>query len=243
MTQYTYDAHGQRLIKVGSTTGTTIYQYDRAGHLLEESDSQGNAQVDYVYLYGRPVATIQLSNNKIYFLHGDRLGSPQIATDGTQAVAWSTGYQPFGQIDAAPATITQDLRLPGQESDLETGLYHNGFRDYVPGWGRYLESDPVGVIGGLNTYAYAAGNPLRYVDPQGLRPLPNIPGLAEMSASDLEANTYDAAEGASLAGAWTSVATDGGEYGRFVLSSIDSLTSGATVVLDAIVEGARARAG
>jgi RHS repeat-associated protein len=197
LTQYTYDAHGQRVIKVGSSTGTTIYQYDRSGHLLEETDGQGNAQVDYVYLYGRPVATIQLSGNKIYFLHGDRLGSPQIATDSTQTIAWSTGYQPFGQTAAPPTTITQDLRLPGQESDLETGLYHNGFRDYVPGWGRYLESDPIGLAGGLNTYAYVRDNPLGYTDPLGLCDSPATPPALGPSLCDDGYNPSDCA--ASLA--------------------------------------------
>ena len=51
---------------------------------------------------------------------------------------------------------------------METGLYHNGFRDYLPALGRYLESDPIGLAGGFNTYAYAGGNPLRYSSPLGL---------------------------------------------------------------------------
>jgi RHS repeat-associated protein len=69
----------------------------------------------------------------------------------------------------SPHLIVQDLRLPGQEYDSDTGLYHNGFRNYIPGWGRYLESDPIGLAGGLNTYAYASGNPLNAIDPYGLR--------------------------------------------------------------------------
>ncbi len=181
LTQYTYDAHGRRIVKVGSITATTIYQYDRGDRLLEETDGQGHAQVDYVYLNGRPVATIQLSNNQIYFLHGDRLGTPQIATDSTQAIAWSTTYQPFGQVNAAPVTITEDLRFPGQEADLETGLYHNGFRDYLPGWGRYLTSDPIGLEGGLNTYAYVNNNPLGDIDPLGLCPPTDVAALANIT--------------------------------------------------------------
>jgi RHS repeat-associated protein len=168
LTQYTYDAFGHRIEKVGSVTATTLYQYDPSGRLLEETDGQGNPQVDYVYLNGLPVATIQPSNQKIYFLLDDRLGTPQIAADSTQAVAWSTTYQPFGQIATPPVVIVQDLRLPGQEAEVETGFNHNGFRDYVPAWGRYAESDPIGLAGGTNTYAYVGGNPLRYTDPLGL---------------------------------------------------------------------------
>jgi RHS repeat-associated protein len=58
--------------------------------------------------------------------------------------------------------------MPGQEFEVETGWNHNGFRDYVPGLGRYLESDPVGLAGGLNTFAYVGSNPLTRTDPQGL---------------------------------------------------------------------------
>ena len=166
--RYTYDAFGHRIVKVGLVTGTTLYQYDLAGHLLEESDGQGDTRVDYVYLDGRPVATIQPSNNKMYFLHDDRLGTPQVATDSSQTPRWTASYQPFGETSTGVGLIVQNLRLPGQELDLETGLYHNGFRDYAPTLGRYLESDPIGLTGGLNTFAYAGQNPARWVDPQGM---------------------------------------------------------------------------
>jgi hypothetical protein len=58
LARYTYDAFGQRLDKVGAVTATTLYQYDRKDHLLEETDGQGNPQVDYIYLDALPVATL-----------------------------------------------------------------------------------------------------------------------------------------------------------------------------------------
>jgi len=60
------------------------------------------------------------------------------------------------------------LRFPGQYYDAETGNFYNYFRDYSPVLGRYLESDPLGVRAGLNTYAYVGGNPLSFIDRLGL---------------------------------------------------------------------------
>ena len=58
--------------------------------------------------------------------------------------------------------------LPGQYFDAETGLHYNYYRDYDPGTGRYIESDPVGIRAGLNTYIYAASSPVERTDPFGL---------------------------------------------------------------------------
>ena len=168
LAQYAYDAFGHRIVKIGSITATTLYQYDGTGHLLEENDGAGTSRVDYIYLDDQPVATIQPTTGKVYFLNDDRLGTPQLATDTTKTVVWTASYQPFGYTSTGIGAIVQNLRLPGQEFDVETGLYHNGYRDYAPSLGRYLQSDPSGLRGGMNTELYAYGNPSRYTDPRGL---------------------------------------------------------------------------
>lgn len=63
-----------------------------------------------------------------------------------------------------------NLRFPGQYYDPETGKHYNYFRYYDPQTGRYITSDPVGLVGGLNTYAYAKSNPLVFIDQYGLEP-------------------------------------------------------------------------
>jgi RHS repeat-associated protein len=169
---YKFDFTGQRLLKSLPGEHPVLYQYGVTdGAILSENDLNKGQTADYIYLNGRPVAEVNPSTSTLYFTHTDRLGTPQKLTDSTQATTWSALYDPFGSATFGGTLGTQSLRLPGQYFDPETGLYHNGFRDYSQGLTRYIQSDPAGLQGGPNTFAYGAQNPLKWIDMSGLYPV------------------------------------------------------------------------
>ncbi len=54
------------------------------------------------------------------------------------------------------------------------GLYHFGARFYDPALGRWTQRDPLNLITGLrnaNRYVYAGGDPVSFVDREGLHPV------------------------------------------------------------------------
>lgn len=83
-------------------------------------------------------------------------------------MVWQAHNDPFGRASVTTPTVVNNLRFPGQYFDAETGLHYNYFRDYDPSLGRYIQSDPIGLAGGLNTYIYVEANPINKVDPKGL---------------------------------------------------------------------------
>jgi RHS repeat-associated protein len=112
---------------------------------------------------------------QLHYIHSDHLNTPRVITNQASQVVWRWDHtEPFG---ADPAnsnpsglgTFEFNLRLPGQYFDKETNLHYNYFRDYDPGIGRYVQSDPIGLEGGINTYGYARANPLTLIDPDGLQ--------------------------------------------------------------------------
>jgi RHS repeat-associated protein len=89
-------------------------------------------------------------------------------TDESAATVWEGEYLPFGEEHSITGSITNNLRFPGQYYDSETELHYNYFRDYKPEIGRYLESDPIGLEGGVNPYVYVLSNPCKRIDLNGL---------------------------------------------------------------------------
>jgi RHS repeat-associated protein len=107
----------------------------------------------------------------------DALGTPRTVIDPARNVAvwrWDLAGEAFGDgapeedADADGVAFVFDMRFPGQRYDAATGMHYNYFRDYDPGTGRYVQSDPIGLAGGISTYGYVGENPLSWIDPLGL---------------------------------------------------------------------------
>ncbi|MCG8122366.1 MAG: hypothetical protein N0E55_00175, partial [Candidatus Thiodiazotropha taylori] len=144
------------------------FRFGPSGALLGEYDQTGQAIREYVYLEGQPVAQLQGPVPvQVSYLHTDHLGAVVKATDGTGSVVWDSDRKPFGERSVTVAQVEMPLGFPGQYYDQETGNYYNYFRDYDPATGGYLQSDPIGLEGGFNTYSYAYQNPNLYIDPTG----------------------------------------------------------------------------
>ncbi|WP_018079194.1 RHS repeat-associated core domain-containing protein [Thiobacillus denitrificans] len=161
---YTYRHDGLRSSKTVNGI-TTFFHYDLDGWLIAETDTAGVTLREYVWDGVAPVA--QIEAGVITYLHVDQLGTPRLGTNSAGAQVWAWDSDAFGTSQPT-GSVTVNLRLPGQYYDAETGLHQNWNRTYHTGLGRYLESDPIGLAGGVNTYAYTLSNPLRWVDPLGL---------------------------------------------------------------------------
>ena len=170
---YDYNGRGERVMKnavygIPLMSARAHFVYDEGGQLLTDNGNSNPNPTDYIYADGRPVALVR--SGTIYYVHSDQLGTPRVVTAaGSATPIWNWAWQgnPFGE-KTPTASLTMNLRLPGQYYDAETGLVHNGWRDDEPGTGRYVESDPVGLKGGISTYSYVGGNPLSSIDPFGL---------------------------------------------------------------------------
>jgi RHS repeat-associated protein len=172
---YTYNALGQR-IRRATSSATTLYLYDEAGHLAGEYTSAGALIQETVWLGDMPVATLRpigLGGMIVYYVHADHLNTPRLVTDTANNIRWRWDSDAFGttapnQNPAGLGSFEYKLRFPGQQYDPLAGLNYNYFRDYDPATGRYDESDPIGIGGGLNSFRYGFSNPLEFIDPEGL---------------------------------------------------------------------------
>ncbi len=179
---YAYNAVGQRVRRIASGI-ETISLYDESGQWLGDYNSYGAAEQQVIWLGNLPVGVIvgNGATAKLYYVEADALGTPRSVVDPVRNVTvwrWGLEGEAFGSdypnedADGDGVVFNFDMRFPGQRYDSATGLHYNYYRDYDPATGRYVESDPIGLEGGVSTYSYADNNALINMDPDGLQFFP-----------------------------------------------------------------------
>jgi RHS repeat-associated protein len=180
---YDYNGRGERVIQYKDASGERGYLYDESGSILVFETDDLDQHRSIVYLDALPVAVVDPVG--LYTIDTDHLGTPrEIVNFANQAIVWQWELVTGGPIDGGGNAFGDrapfeywgadgnkfvfDMRFPGQIYDQTTGLNYNYFRDYEPGTGRYVESDPIGLEGGSSTYSYVYSSPTTMVDPEGL---------------------------------------------------------------------------
>ncbi|WP_199901470.1 RHS repeat-associated core domain-containing protein, partial [Neisseria animaloris] len=148
-------------------------------HLLQEQNSDGL----YTYIYTdqdsyEPLAQIRdwtdeegKSQQQTNYFHCDQIGIPREMTDKDGNLLWFGDYYGWGKLKSETnitETAHQPFRLQNQYCDRETGLHYNFFRYYDSDVGRFVNQDPIGLLGGFNFYHFGY-NTLNWVDFLGLR--------------------------------------------------------------------------
>jgi len=166
---YTYDGDGNRVEKSSGTL------YWGAGPMLE-SDLSGNFQREFIFAGGKRVARRDISGGAVYYYFTDHLGSSDVVTNSSGAIQNESDYFPYGGERVYSQTLaSQNYKFTGKERDAESGLDNFGARYNASMMGRFMTPDPLMASAHAsnpqtwNRYAYALNNPLRFVDPDGMK--------------------------------------------------------------------------
>lgn len=167
---YGYSPTGRRIRRTqGTQTRYFIYHND---DLLMELDGSGNALNAYTHMPGVDLPLSVKTNgdaSSAYYYTMERPGHVSALISLSGAISDRFKYAPFGRMESSVAKTSQSLKFMGREFDAPTGLYYVRARWYDPSLARFISSDPIGLEGGINTYAYVGNDPMNALDPSGLQ--------------------------------------------------------------------------
>ncbi len=172
--QYGYNGRGEQVRKhLGASN--TYALYDESGQWLGEYGNTGAPNQQIIWLDSLPVGVI--ANGQLSYIEADHLGTPRAVIEPQRDVAvwtWDIASEAFGNSppsqdpDGDNAAFALDMRFPGQRYDSSSGLNYNYFREYDVASGRYVQSDPLGLLAGVSTFGYVGGSPMLWADLYGL---------------------------------------------------------------------------
>ncbi len=165
---YDLDAYGRRITKRRNGTVQNRFLYRNALQPGAEVDAQGNVLSRYLYGRGELGPDAMERAGVTYMLVKDERGSIRFVVDAASGVvAQALVYDAFGRVLSDSSPGFQPFGFAGGLYDADTGLVRFGARDYDPETGSFTRKDPSRFGGGENLYAYAAGDPINFVDPEG----------------------------------------------------------------------------
>lgn len=171
---YAFNGLGQRVSRKEWSTNSQTYFLYHQGNLLAEIDGAGNPIRTYNYNgIDNPVSVTvgNPANGPTYYYVNEQPGHVIGLLDGARNLVNRYRYKAFGQFDAGTGgSVDQPLGYMARELDRHTGLHYVRARWYDSSLGRFISEDPIGLAGGMNTYAYAGNDPINMRDPSGLRP-------------------------------------------------------------------------
>jgi RHS repeat-associated protein len=154
--------------------GQKIGEYNATNKVISETVYLGSTQVALIKQTIAGTTTTTTAN----YIYADQIDTPRVitrASDNKMVWRWDQadpfGLTPASENPQALGVFASNARFPGQVYDKETNLHYNWHRDFDPQLGRYVQSDPIGLAGGINTFAYVYGNPVTLTDPTGRSPL------------------------------------------------------------------------
>jgi len=184
---------------------TRVYLYDLDHRIVGEYGATGTSDIkaEYIWLMPEvgatgptggddglggymPLATAVGQTGALNWLHTHHHGAPILTTNATGTVVPYPAHAVLG----FPGQFANSQQLAGAQH------YYNRYRDYDVNTGRYIQADPIGLAGDDNPYAYAGGNPLGFMDPDGLQRAPRAPppqiGYRPPNAFDLQIQAINA---------------------------------------------------